>query len=255
VLLRDDERDPVERARRDEPMAGWGERVERQLLLRNAEGMATRTVAIDDAVRERVNPQLVVLGAGLDGRAWRMPELADTEVFEVDHPASQRDKRDRARPLQALAGALRFVPVDFARERLADGLLAAGHQATVPTTWIWEGVLAYLTVDEVTATLRALRQRSAPGSRVVVNYHSFRGPAALGRRTARALLARSGRGDPMANEPLRSRWDRESISGLLVRHDLRIVRNVGMAEVAEAIPVPVRNSRFGGSAGLAVADC
>ncbi len=32
----------------------------------------------------RPTPQLVVLGAGLDGRAWRTAELADVEVFEMD---------------------------------------------------------------------------------------------------------------------------------------------------------------------------
>ncbi len=72
--------------------------------------MVPRTVAIDEALREAVGgadgeavgdrgvrraEQLVVLGAGLDGRPWRMPELAAVAVFEVDHPASQRDKLDR----------------------------------------------------------------------------------------------------------------------------------------------------------------
>src|SRR5690606_12017813 len=61
--------------------------------------MALRTAAIDDAVRAAVASgvrQLVILGAGYDGRAWRMPELHGMHVFEVDHPATQRDKRERA---------------------------------------------------------------------------------------------------------------------------------------------------------------
>jgi O-methyltransferase involved in polyketide biosynthesis len=38
--------------------------------------MVARTVAIDGAIRTAVSSQVVILGAGLDGRAWRMPELA-----------------------------------------------------------------------------------------------------------------------------------------------------------------------------------
>jgi hypothetical protein len=65
------------------------------------------------AVRARLAPQLVILGAGLDGRAWRIAEHADVDAFEVDHPASQQDKRDRVRELStprrevAEAGLLR----------------------------------------------------------------------------------------------------------------------------------------------------
>jgi Leucine carboxyl methyltransferase len=63
-----------------------------QLLRRLARG----PVAIDDAIRTAASPQVVILGAGLDGRAWRVSELADAIVFEVDHPDSQRMKRERA---------------------------------------------------------------------------------------------------------------------------------------------------------------
>lgn len=56
---------------------------------------ALRTRAIDDAVRSAVTSgarEVVVLGAGLDSRALRMPELASVKVFEVDHPSTQRYK-------------------------------------------------------------------------------------------------------------------------------------------------------------------
>ena len=79
--------------------------------------MVARTVAIDEAVRDAASPQVVILGAGLDGRAWRMSELADVTVFEVDHPDSQREKRARAAPLKQAARDVRFVPVDFTRDR------------------------------------------------------------------------------------------------------------------------------------------
>src|SRR5580693_3657243 len=49
-----------------------------------------RTLAIDAELRAAIGrgaAQVVILGAGLDGRAWRMPELAQASLFEVDHPA------------------------------------------------------------------------------------------------------------------------------------------------------------------------
>lgn len=144
-----DERAPVGRARGDVPPTAWSHRIDVQLLGRQSEAMAVRTVAVDDAVRAAANSQLVILGAGLDGRAWRMPELSGVDVFEVDHPASQLDKRERVAGLQATAGSLRFVPVDLARAALGPALAAAGHDESRPTTWVLEGVIPYLSAGDV----------------------------------------------------------------------------------------------------------
>src|ERR1044071_4265234 len=65
-----------------------------------ADMIALRTAAIDTAVRSAIAAgatQLVILGAGYDGRAWRMSELAGVKVFEVDRSATQQDKRARVR--------------------------------------------------------------------------------------------------------------------------------------------------------------
>ncbi len=94
-LLRADERAPVERARSEIVPRSWAERIDLEMLQAGAELMAARTVVIDDAVRSVVLPQVVDLGAGLDGRAWRVPDLAQATFSEVDHPASQQDKRAR----------------------------------------------------------------------------------------------------------------------------------------------------------------
>lgn len=128
-LLREDERALVERVRDESPPPGWVPRLDYEMVRGSGEVVVPRTVAIDDAVRSGPRAQVVILGAGLDGRAWRMPELAESEVFEVDQPASQRDKQDRA---AGLSGAKpRYVPVDFGRDNLADALETAGHRFTV----------------------------------------------------------------------------------------------------------------------------
>ena len=112
-----------------------------------------------------------ILGAGYDGRAWRMPELAGVNVFEVDHPATQSDKRSHVGELPPAIGNITFVSIDFERESLGTALDRAGHDAWSPTCWIWEGVVMYLTREAMRATLAAIARRSATGSTLIVNYH------------------------------------------------------------------------------------
>jgi methyltransferase (TIGR00027 family) len=247
ALLRDDERARAERARAEAPPAGWAQRLDAALLTRQAQAMTVRTVAVDDAVRAGGNPQLVVLGAGLDGRAWRMPELAGVDVFEVDHPASQEDKRRRAHGLRPTARSLRFVPADLTdAAALGPALAAAGHREDRPTTWALEGVLPYLTGDDAAATVAAVAARSAPGSRLVVSYQAGSLTAALGRLLARTFLALTRRGDPMANEPRRSSWTQASVRALLTGAGLRVVDDIALPAVAADLAVPaghVRTSR------------
>ena len=227
ALLREHERVPVEQVRAGTAPKAWGERVPFEMVRACAEIMVPRTIAIDDAVRERHAPQLVILGAGLDGRAWRMTELADVDVFEVDHPASQQDKGDRLGDLAppALARTLRYVPVDFTHDRLDAALDAAGQQPATPTTWVWEGVIPYLTRADVDDTAAVISARSAPGSRLVVNYQSPAMSAAGGRLVARAITALAGRSSPWAREPRRSSWTPAAVRELLTGHGLAVVRD------------------------------
>lgn len=183
--------------------------------------MAARTVAVDEAVRAAAAPQLVILGAGLDGRAWRMPELASAVVFEVDHPDSQRDKRARVGALPQAAREVRFVPVDFERDKLDDALAAAGHDPSRPTTWIWEGVVMYLTLADIEATLQVIARRSAPGSRLVIVYHQ---PAAI-LKLVGWILRRMG-------EPLRSAFTAPEMRALLGRHGFDVVSDENVAQTA-----------------------
>ena len=103
-----------------------------------ADMIALRTTAIDIAVRDAIAVgarQLVILGAGYDGRAWRMNELSGVKVFEVDHPATQSDKRKRIAELPQPIGIVNFVAIDFAHESLDRVLERAGHDRSSPTCW------------------------------------------------------------------------------------------------------------------------
>ncbi len=135
--------------------------------------VALRTAAIDRALTEILDGgprQLVILGSGLDARAFRLRGVEDAIVFEVDHPATQRFKRERARTARPLARELRYVSVDFERESLGERLAQEGHDASAPTAWLWEGVVQYLEPSATGATLAQLRDRSAPGSALALTY-------------------------------------------------------------------------------------
>ncbi|GGM09600.1 class I SAM-dependent methyltransferase [Dactylosporangium sucinum] len=130
-----------------------------------------RTRLIDDHVTDAVAAgaaQLVLLGAGFDNRAYRLP--LDVRRFEVDHPATQATKRRRVPPRLVAANAVRFVPADLARDDLATALRGGGFDPARPAVVVWEGVTNYLTATAVDATLRALAGLLAPGSRLVFTY-------------------------------------------------------------------------------------
>ena len=186
-----------------------------------ADMIALRTSAIDAAVRDAIAEgatQLVILGAGYDGRAWRLPELAGVKVFEVDHPATQGDKRARVAELPPPAGIVTFVPVNFERDALGDALARAGHDRSAPTCWIWEGVVMYLTRDAMRGTLAAVAQRSAPGSTLIVNYHTTR------RGLFAQLIFR------LIGEPQISAWTPEEMAADLRSAGFQVREDSGMTQ-------------------------
>lgn len=221
----------VERLRSEPAVEGLKEAIERGYLLRQAKIMAARTLAIDDAIRAVPGAQLVILGAGLDGRAWRMPELSDVTVFEVDHPDSQREKRKRVAALGQVAREVRFVPIDFARDDLGQGLAAAGHDPKRVTTWVWEGVVMYLTRNAIETSLAVLAARSAASSQLIVLYHS---PA--------LLLLLLGPIVRWLGEPLRSAFSPRGLRSLLAKYDFEIVRDQSVAEIGREISVELAAS-------------
>ena len=223
-LLPDDARAAVERYLTGASPHGPREHVRHAVLKQRSLMMAARTVAIDEAVRAMPCPQAVILGAGLDGRAWRMAELQHTVVFEVDHPDSQRAKQQRAERLTRAAKDVRFVPVDFTRDDLSAALEAAGHAPQRPTVWIWEGVVMYLTPAQIAATLAVVQARSAAGSRLVIAYFQ----PALRLKLVGWVLARLG-------EPLRSTQMAPQMRALLRTHGFTVDRDEDLMTIADAL--------------------
>lgn len=129
--------------------------------------LAARTRFFDDAVTAALDAgvrQVVIVAAGYDSRAWRLARPG-VSFFEVDHPATQADKRGRAP-----GGGPRYVPVDFGTDSPAERLLAAGYRPGEPGVFTVEGVTMYLTEAQVRDLLSTLRGLGAAGSRLAINF-------------------------------------------------------------------------------------
>ena len=132
-----------------------------------------RTRFIDAAAGSALSAgveQVVLLGAGFDSRAYRIPAMARTTVFEVDHPSTSAEKQRTLRAaLAAMPLHVRFVPVDFNVQRLPEAMSAAGYDPARRTLFLWEGVTNYLTEGAVHETLRWCASAAA-GSTLVFTY-------------------------------------------------------------------------------------
>ena len=241
-LLDAADRELVDQVRADAVPARAADRMAYEMVRRTGLTMVPRTIAIDDAIRDHVAGQLVLLGAGLDARAYRMPELAATTVFEVDHPASQRDKLRRAHALAPVTGRLVPVAVDLTRERLAGPLDAAGFETRAVSTWVWEGVVPYLSAADVRATVAQLAELTAPGSRLVINYQARSLPTSVLRKVMRFVLRLSGQPDPLAHEPWRSLWRPEDLRKVLADNGFSVVSDVDLLTGAEGLALPAENN-------------
>jgi methyltransferase (TIGR00027 family) len=201
----------------------------RQRMLERSRGrmdlIALRTRFFDDAwhaAHAAGTRQLVLLGAGLDGRAFRLDDISDSIVFEVDHPSTQAVKRERARWLSSKAMRHIYVPVDFERDDLGEALAAARHANDQRTFWLWEGVTPYLTPEAQIATMRAVAARSVPGSRLAMTYVEPE-PEPSPIFNIRTLVRVLG-------EPFRGEMTRATAAERLSLAGLRVVEDTGSAE-------------------------
>jgi methyltransferase (TIGR00027 family) len=235
------ERTVVDRVRADQVPTEAGDRLAYEMVRRTGITMVPRTISIDAAIREHAVGQLVLLGAGLDARAWRMPGLARARVYEVDHPASQQDKLRRIGGRTPTAERVVWVAVDLASQRLGPALEDAGFDPQAVTTWVWEGVVPYLTADEVRRTVAQVAQLSTPGSQLVVNYQARSVRTSAMRGVMRLVLRVSRQPDPLAGEPWRSMWRPGHMRGLLERNGFHVLRDSDLLSLSEGLGLPSDN--------------
>jgi len=129
--------------------------------------VAIRTRYFDDFIVKSLplSNQIVLLGSGLDTRAYRLPLSASVTLYEIDLPEIINYK------LNILAGYqpkcnYHALAADVTSSNWEQRLLIDGYQSKVPTIWLLEGLLMYLNESDVNQLLDKIKNLSAPNSRV-----------------------------------------------------------------------------------------
>jgi methyltransferase (TIGR00027 family) len=206
-------------------------------LLPSVAYMQVRTRLIDDTVRRFCRSggrQLVILGAGYDARAARLgDDLDGARVFEVDHPATQRRKRERFGMATSSFGGVEYVAWDFEHDAMAalpSRLGELGLDRARPSLTLWEGVTMYLTEDAIAATVAAVRAWSTPGSQLCFSYFDRRRverPSAIQRVVATGVR--------VLGEPFRFGWDPDELPAWMTAHGMRLVADDDLDEAAHRL--------------------
>lgn len=119
---------------------------------------------------EETPAQYVICGAGADTFSFRNGNDG-IEVFEIDHPDTQRYKLNQIRRLEwNIPRNVHFVPVDFEKEKMSQKLIDAGFDPSVKSFFSVLGVSYYLTLPVFTETLSQIAELSAPESVLVFDY-------------------------------------------------------------------------------------
>lgn len=207
----------------------------------------TRTKYFDEVLVEELEAgvaQIVILGAGLDSRAYRLQAaIAGRPVFEVDHPVTAALKRERVR---ALFGAepshVRYVTIDFNRDDLAAALAAHDFDPGARSVVLWSGVAPYLEPEGVEATLRWMAGQ-APDSTIVFDYcwqefvagelDELPGAAILRRRVA------------AQREPFRWGIPRGQAASVIAAHGLELIADLDAAEGSRRYLTQADGSKLG----------
>jgi len=133
----------------------------------NAQWVGVRTRFFDNFFADAAGAgvrQHVILAAGLDSRAYRLPWPAVTTVFELDQPKVLQFKDEVLRRSGAQPSAIRVTVAVDLRDDWPAALREAGFDSTAPTGWILEGLLPYLPGAAQDALFERLNELSAPGS-------------------------------------------------------------------------------------------
>jgi methyltransferase (TIGR00027 family) len=188
--------------------------------------IAARERYIDDflkaSLREGLD-QVVILGAGFDTRAYRVPGIEKTRVFEIDHPATQALKLKRLKKvIDPLPDHVTFIPVDFNTQTLGERLLGGGYTEDGKTLFIWQGVTVYLAPEGVDSTLAFIAHHSGRSSAVIFDY--FYNETL--RDTSRPEVRMMQRAARVTGEGYLFGIDRGQIEPFLIQRGFREVRNI-----------------------------
>lgn len=116
--------------------------------------------------------QVVIIGAGLDSRAYRFADrLPGVRFFEVDLPAAVNRKRELVRmALGRLPQTVAYVSLDYRKEAMSTALKRAGYDPKAKTLFICEMVTRYIDAAAVDRVFGDIRENAPAGSQLVFDY-------------------------------------------------------------------------------------
>lgn len=116
--------------------------------------------------------QVVIIGAGLDSRAYRFhQQMPGVRFFEVDLPAAVARKKELVQAAMGkLPNAVAYVPVDYKNRKIGGALKQVGYDEKCKTLFVCEGVTRYIGAAAVDRTLQFIAENAAAGSELVFDY-------------------------------------------------------------------------------------
>jgi methyltransferase (TIGR00027 family) len=126
---------------------------------------------LEQAVSKGIS-QYVIIGAGFDSFSLRRPDFAaDLRIYEIDHPVTQRIKRQRLGEIQGSSPrGVEFIAIDLEKRTIADALSGASFLKEEKAFFCWLGTVPYLSEDAVFEVLRDLARFAAHRSEIVLDY-------------------------------------------------------------------------------------
>ena len=195
------------------------------------EFMIARTAFFDQVVEHALEEniaQIVFLGAGYDSRPYRFEKLIqDTIIFELDTKPTQRRKQNCLRRAHIhISKQIRFVPINFDTDKLADKLVEGGFSREKRTLYIGEGVTYYLSAAVVANMLTFVRENTAPGSSICFDYAAVSNEALNGAEELRNHMRIQH-----ANEPTKFGIRAREIDSFLAKTGFEIVEHLTADEM------------------------
>lgn len=176
--------------------------------------------------------QLLILGAGYDTRAYRIKELKNIKVFEVNHPNTQSFKIKKIRDIfGTIPYNVSYVPLDFEFEELGQKLFENGYNPSKMTLLIMEGLIMYIPKDAVQKIFSFFTANSGTDSSIIFDYY----PESVVNGSCKQEIGNNIRNFVIQQgEPLQFGIEEETIQEILSNYGFKHIKNVCGADYKKA---------------------
>lgn len=124
----------------------------------------------DEFSKKHGNCQYIICGAGLDTFSFRN-QNENIEVFEIDHPSTQRFKLERIKQLDwKFNRNIHFVSVDFSKDNMMHNLIENGYNPYQPAFFVILGLTYYLTIEQIRSLVEKISAVAWAPSALILDY-------------------------------------------------------------------------------------